>query len=154
MSSTRWCRGGWARKTRSVPARLSLSNGCRGLWFWPSTDWSTTVNFVWSSEFSPLIVPVCHIILVSVRMFPSFRREWGFIRPAEHPGPSGPPHLFARSGGSSARRKRVMFRPALSNSFYPSTCQQEDFSEGHPEAHDGRDQNQPGMRTLLRSIFH
>lgn len=68
MSSTRWCRGGWARKTLFVPVRPSLSNGCRGSWFLPSTDSFTTVPDLFFSCLSILIFSIFSFTLQEYKL--------------------------------------------------------------------------------------
>ena len=87
MSSTIWCKEGWARKTQFVPVRLSSSNGCRSSWFLLSTGSFTMVQMVllplihsvplfffpssyWSISVTCLVIPgVCLLFQMWVRTY-------------------------------------------------------------------------------------
>lgn len=153
MNLTRWYRGGWARKTPFVPARLSLSNGYRGLWFLLSTVSFTMVKVFFYFNIG------CHYKRtkwtksgsVCISLF--FRCESGLIWPPEYSGLPRPTAIHSRSRWSTAGWRSLCLCPTFSYSLHPAASQQEELSERHPQTHDGRDQNQPGMMSLNKELL-
>lgn len=84
---------------------------------------------------------------------PPFRCESGSIRPAKYSRLSRPTAFLSRARRSATRWKRLRLCPSFSHSLHSTARQQEKLSKRHPQAHDGRDKNQPGMTTLTREHF-
>lgn len=112
-----------------------------------------TRSFVFSPSPKKSINETRRLTHLLSEQIPPFRCESGSIRPAKYSRLSRPTAFLSRARRSATRWKRLRLCPSFSHSLHTTARQQEKLSKRHPQAHDGRDKNQPGMTTLTREHF-